>query len=443
MGTAVIIGGIMFKQLRDIFRRTEPVEENLELSFDDLPEWLDAREEEIGRELSGATAPSREAISGTLDHLREAVARMETAEGDKEVHPRLRDISRKALPGFTKSMAQILSREPSGDPETFYATASETLKSALKALKGQGKYLSSSYPDEMKEVRTAVRDLGREINSMTEAVARARTDRQQVKDVRESYESLSRTREEYIAVTGQVQDLGAALAEAENGIREAEQDIAALKLRPDYARQQEIEERIRELDAADEEAGRELAALRTPAVHVFRKAGKVAEKAGDGVAAAAIGRVLDAYTGSLPDGGEDPVGLTEAVMPATLAMIRRGDLALKNQDEVRLFSDPDTLPAGMKRVLHRQREVREQRATLQENHAVLPGVIGEQRLAVTLAELRREREAKAAAKTRSESQLEALQASYARECENLRFRMAALAGRDVEVGAPDLPPPAS
>ncbi|WP_214021299.1 hypothetical protein [Methanoculleus sp.] len=429
----------MFKQLRDLFRRTEPAEENLELSFDDLPTWLDAREEGIGRELSGATAPSREAISGTLAHLREAVARMETAEGDEEVHPRLQDISRKALPRFTKSMAQILSREPSGDPETFYATAAETLKSALKALKGQGKYLSSFYPDEMKEVRTAVKDLGREINTMTDAVGRARADRQQTKDIRESYESLSRTREGYSAAAGQVRDLGAAVAEAEGAIRKAEEDLAALKLHPDYARKEEIEERIRELDAADEEAGRDLASLRTPAVHVFRKAEKVAEKAGDSAAARAIGRVFDAYT----DGGEDPVGLTEAVMPATLAMIRQGDLALKNQDEVRLFSDPDTLPAGMSRVLNRQREIREQRAALQETRAALPGVIEEHRLTATLAEQRREREAKAAARTRAENQLETLQAAYARENETLRSRVAALAGRDVEVGVPDLSPPAS
>jgi hypothetical protein len=194
----------MFKQLRDLFRRTDPAaEESLELSFDDLPGWLDAHEEGIEKELSDATAPPREAIHGILDHLREAVARMKTAEGDEEVHPRLQDISRKALPQFTKSMTQILSREPSGDPETFYATAAEILKGSLKALKGQGKYLSSFYPDEMKEVRVAVKDLGREVNTMNEPLARARDGRRQVEDVRKSHATLSRIREEYAAADGQ------------------------------------------------------------------------------------------------------------------------------------------------------------------------------------------------------------------------------------------------
>jgi hypothetical protein len=425
----------MFKQLRDLFRRTDPAaEESLELSFDDLPGWLDAHEEGIEKELSDATAPPREAIHGILDHLREAVARMKTAEGDEEVHPRLQDISRKALPQFTKSMTQILSREPSGDPETFYATAAEILKGSLKALKGQGKYLSSFYPDEMKEVRVAVKDLGREVNTMNEPLARARDGRRQVEDVRKSHATLSRIREEYAAADGQVREYETALAEAESEIHKTEEDLAALKQHPDYARKQEIEGKIHELDATGEEGGREIATLRTTAVHVLRKAGKVAEKTGDSAAAASIDRTIDAYTGD----GKDPIGPTEAVMPIVLAMIRREELALKNQDEVRLFSDTETLPAAMERALEQQRDVRMMRAAEQESLAALPGVVEEQRLTAALPGLRRESGAKAAAKARAESQRETLQTAYATESENLRSRTAALAGRDVEVDIPDL-----
>lgn len=425
----------MFKQLRDLFRRTEPAEETLELSFDALPAWLDTREEEILSDLVSATAPSQEAIRSALDHLREVVARMETAEGAEGFPPRLRDISKKALPGFTKSMTQILSREPSGDPEAFYAVAAENLKSAIRAVKGQGKYLSALYPEEMKEVRTAVRDLGREINTMTGVIARARTGREKVVAVRKSYASLARIREEYPAVSGRVRESGAALEEAEGGIRKAEESLAALRLRPDYTRRQEIEGKIRELDAADEEVRREVAALQTSAAHVFRKAGRVAAKAGDAGAAGAIGRVLDAYT----DGREDPVGLTVAAMPATLAMIRRGNLVLKNQDEVRLFSDPDTLPGAMREILRRQQDIAGRRAALQESLAALPSVVEEQRLKARLSDLAREREAAAAAKARAESQQETFQAAYATEREKIRSDAAALAGQSVEVEVPDLP----
>jgi len=428
----------MFKQLRDLFRRTEPQVEKLK--FDDLPAWLDAREEEIREGLSDATAPSREAISSTLDHLLEVVGRMETAEGAEGVHPRLRDISIKTLPRFTKSMTQILSRELSGDPETFYATATDTLKSALKTVRGQGKYLSSLYPDEMKEVRTAIKDLGREVNSMTEAVARARRDLQQVEDLRELHGSLTRIREEYTAASSQARDHATALEEVNREIQKTEEDLAALRLRPDYARQQEIRERIQELDTMAEEVVRQAASIRTTAIHVFRKAGKVAEKAGDGAMAAVIDRVLDAYTAPLPDEGA-LVSLTESVMPATLALIRQGDLALKNQEEISLFSDLDTLPTEMRELLHRQKEIQEQRAALQETYASLPDVIEEQRLTALLSELRRERETKTAARDRAESQREILRGSYAEERERLRSSMGALVDQDVEVDIPDLASP--
>ncbi|MDV2482591.1 hypothetical protein F8E02_11375 [Methanoculleus sp. Wushi-C6] len=433
----------MFRQLRDLFRRTEPVEESLELSFDSLPAWLDGREAETENGLLVATEPSREAVRVALESLRDLVARMETAEGAEELPPRLRDVSKKALPGFTKSMAQLLAREPSGDPEAFYTTAAEILKNVIRAVKGQGKYLSALYPNEMKEVRAAVRDLGREVNTMTEAIARARADRQKVGTAREAYASLVRIRGEYPAASARVQAHGTALEDAERGIEETEENLAALRARPDYARLQETDERIRDLDAASEEAGRELAALRASAVHVFRKAEKVAARTKDAGAAAAIGRALNACTGSLTDGREDPAGLTGAAMPAILSMIGRGDLVLKNQDEVRFFSDPGTLPAAMRRALDREQEIAGRRAALQESRAALPAVVEEERLAARLSEVRREREAAAAAKSRAESQQQALQASYAAECERLRSAAAAIAGRSVEVEVPDLLPRSS
>ncbi len=428
----------MFKQLRDIFRRIEPDKKSLELSFDAIPGWLNAREDEIASGLLDSTAPSREAVTDTLKRLREAVARMETADADEGVHPRLRDISKKALPQFTKSMAQILSREPSGDPEAFYNTSAETLKSALKALKGQGKYLSASYPDEMKDVRTAIRDLGREVNAMTEAIAGARNGRQRVEDTRKAYEILIRTREDYVTADDQVREYEMVIGKTERKVRETEADFSALRSRPDYARKKEVEDKIQELDALDEEAGREIASLRVPAVHVFRKAGKVAGKAGD--SATAIDRALDACTGNISD-DDARIDRIEAVMPAVLAMIRRGDLPLKNQDEIRLFSDVETLPTGVRRVLLRQREIREQRAALREAHAALPVVADERRLTATLAELQRERDMAAAARARSERERDTSQALYARERENLLLLAADLAGGEVTADVPDLPPP--
>ena len=148
----------MFNRLRDLFKKTEPVEETLAFSFDDLPGWLGAREEEIDSGLLDATAPSREAITGALERLRGGLPGWRRQMQMRRSTPDSGYIEEGA-PQFTKSMAQILSREPSGAGDLLCHRRRD-LKSALKAMKGQ-ESLSSSYPDEMKEVRTAVRDLGR------------------------------------------------------------------------------------------------------------------------------------------------------------------------------------------------------------------------------------------------------------------------------------------
>ena len=427
----------MFKRIRDLFGRTEPQKERPGLSFDDLPSWLDAREEEIRDSLSDATASSREAINAALERLGEAISRMEEAEGAEKVHPRLRDISRKALPQFTKSMTQILSRDLSGDPEAFYATATDILKSALKTVKGQGKYLSSLYPDEMKDVRAAIRDLGRAINPMTEAVAQAQNDRQQVEGIRELHGSLIRIREEYAATSGQAQDYAATLEAVGDEIQRVEDDLAALRLRPEYARKTETLERIQELDDAEQEVKRQATSIRTTALHVFRKAGKVATKVGGDAATADFDRVLDAYASPLSENEDGLAGLTELMMPTTLTLIQQGDLVLKNQEEIALFSDPDTLPAELREIVHRRKEIQGQYAALQETYASLPIVIEEERLTTHLSELQREREVKGAARDRAESQQEILETSYAGEREKLH---SVLADQEVEVDIPDLIP---
>jgi hypothetical protein len=418
----------MFKQLRDLFR---PAEEHLELSFDGLSSWLDSREEEIARDLAAATASSQDAISTTLVTLREAVARMETAETDEDAHPRLRDISRKTLPAFTRSMSQFLSREPSGDPEAFYATAAEILKGVLKAMKGQGKYLSSAYPDEVKEVRDAVRDLGREVNTMTEAIGRARERREQVEVVRGSYEAVLRIRDEYAAVSAHVRDHYTAIEELETSIRKAEEGLATLKDHPDQARKREIEETIREIKAAEAGVEREIGSLRVTALHVLRKAGKVAERSGDRAAVAAISIAVE---------DEDAI---EAAMPSVLDMVRRGDLALKNQEEIRLFSDPETLSAAFRDAFSRKRALEKEQKVQEAALAALTVVVEEERLSAALPDLQRRREAAVAAKARAENRLEGLRAEYAQECENLRSGLNSLAGTGVSVTIPDLTSPQS
>ncbi len=111
-------------------------------------------------------------------------------------------------------------------------------------------------------------------------------------------------------------------------------------------------------------------------------------------------------------------------MPVVMDMVRRGDLALKNQEEIRLFSDPETLPAALRDAIERGRGLEMERKKEEAALAALQVVVEEERLRAALPDLQKRHEAAVAAKAR-------------RECENLRSRMT---GFEARVTIADLPP---
>jgi hypothetical protein len=433
----------MFKRVRDLIKRSEPTQAVIELSFEDLPAWLDDRKAEVETEIAGAVGSSRQAFLDAVQEVREVLGRLEETDGGMAAHPRLKDISRKALPQFVKSMNQTLSRDLPDEPEAFYAAAAEILKGAIKALKGQGKYLSALHPEEMKEIRTGIRVMGREINAMTETISGARERTKQIDAIRGTYSSIIGIREEYVATSGRVAELRDTLARERDASGRIEESLADIRKRPDYLQAKEIEARIDELKAGQAAIDSSEVSVRTAAVHIFRKAEKGAERAGDREGVTALRQVLDALSRRIPERGEDVVPATEAVMPVTLELIRKGEFTLKNREEIRLFSDPDTLPAEIRILVAREKSLRDEVRALQEAHAALSSVAEERRLRAELADRLDALEEAAASLARTEQHLETLQRSFDDLHGELPGRVTQVAGQDVSLHVPGLPlPPA-
>jgi hypothetical protein len=433
----------MFRRVRDLFKKDELLHEELELDLDQVSGWLGDREDAIRTDLAESTAPARQGVSDAIERLRLVIGRMSPEDGDAAVHPRLKDISRKTLPQFTRSMNQILSRDLAGDPETFYATAADILKGAIRMVQGQGKYLASLYPDEMKEVREGIRVLGREVNSMTETIGRAREDLKQISDIRELSESLSRNRAEYASSYDQFAAYETTLLEESRAIEAIEEKLAAMHEHPEYPVRQELEARIRDLNARRGEIDRRAASVISTAHHVFRKAEKVAEKAGDKQAVAALHRILDAYAGSIPEQDDEVRSQTEAALAVTLPLIQREEVALKNKEEIRLFSDPDSLPAELESILAQHKEIRQQLIAAQETRDALSSVMEEHHLRAALAAHQHTLDEVESGRSRMQHQLQALEQSFARQSDELRDRITTFAHRDITLHLPVLPPPPS
>jgi len=158
--------------------------EDVECALGELPSLLDSREKEISRTLIEKTQKQRNTIRDLRSSLKELVKDLTSKEREEAYHPKLETIAKNTLPLFERAMFSSLSKDLPEDPDLFYLAATESLKGCVKSLSGQGRYLRGVFPEEMKEIRETVDQIGREMNAMTPAIAEARKQREVLSAVR-------------------------------------------------------------------------------------------------------------------------------------------------------------------------------------------------------------------------------------------------------------------
>lgn len=430
----------MFRTLRDLFRREEAPLEAIEIRLEDIPAWLDAREAALDEELTGKVAPNRQRIEAALSSIRTAIDPLRTAGETAVPHQRLKAISRSALPEFVKSIDQMLEKQPSGDTEAFYTAAAGVLKGCLRALKGQGKYIAAAYPEEMRDFRAAVKDLGTEINLMTQAIADFRARHAGVDETREIYEQLIRVRSEYASVREESIIRAEKAGSDAARIRQLEDALRELEGSPHHAAARELDLRIRTVGERKEEVAREYASIRTHALHVFRKAEKVLEKHLDHDTAEELRRAEDALSVAPPEHPDAIIGLLTRVMPTVMDLIGRGEVALKNREEQHLFSDAGILRTEIVRVIAEHRDLDTDIGTAEAEQRALTGYAEEQVVAQDLGHLRHQAAEREAGTAARREHLAVLHVSTGRLLEDLESKIATIAGRNVTVRAGELPP---
>jgi hypothetical protein len=430
----------MFRTITDLFKRKPPAAELLELALDAVPAWLEEQEDSIRGELEGTTAPVRQDITDALHHIREAVDTLTSVSEASVAHPRLKSISRSALPEFLKSVGQAIEKEPGGDAETFYTVAADILKGCIRATRGQGKYLQAAFPEEMREFRGGLKDLGTGVNRMTEAIAAARARLDEVQKTRDVHRQLVREREEYAADCRHADEMIREIASGSEELRRIDEELGALAAGPHHAAARELDLQIAALSERQEDLAREYTSIRTNAVHVLRKAEKVMEKNLDHTTAKSIRQLEDALSSQVPRDDAEITGPLTHVVPATLDAIGRREVALKSREEQHLFSDAGVLRSELVRVIALHREVSAEIDAIRTKRASLAGYAEEQRL----RERREEVQARVAEATDAlaadRKRAGGLRGSMESLLEDLAGRIGTLAGSEVVLQAEELTP---
>ncbi len=335
----------MHNFLSRLFGKKEP--EVFTINLDDVPAWLNGREQTAWSTLLQETGDKQKNIRDAVLKLQQVTTAFARAEQAPELHPKLRTIAKNSLPQFIKAMNASLAKELPDGIEEFYPAAVECLKSCLNNTRGQGRYLQAVFPEEMKTVKSGIDVMGHEINEITASLSRYRNEKNLIDSAR---------------------SLNTALAEIDEDIQRAGEKDERITLRllemtaRNAAIQKELEafpadDRMAEVDllkktliAAElkrDAALRTNAALSMTASHVFRKAEKIAVRQAHSSEISILRHTMDLLSDHKVPDTTDLAAALAGACPVTERMIAAGEIPLKNKEERAVFSDTTRFRADM------------------------------------------------------------------------------------------------
>jgi len=329
----------MFRFLKGLGREKEAPPE---LGLADLPGWIGAEEEKVRGELATAVAGHRRAVLGAIDRLGDTLAEFDEARMEDVAHAKLAGVTERSLPLFQKAMKTSLSRDLPPEPEAFYAAAGEILKGCLSAFRGQGRYLASRFPAEMKALREGVDAIGREVNALTPAISRARDRLGRLAGLRASLAAYGGAKDRAARAGEEIRALEGELAGSRKALGGVTHDLADLEGSSDF---REYEAELGRIRGMGEELGdltRRYRAGAAGAVHLLKKGEKVASRNQDRVAVRAIREAVDLLEMDPPLAGEDAQGVISRGLAALATMAASGDLVPKTREEGDLAGSPAT-----------------------------------------------------------------------------------------------------
>jgi len=322
--------------------------EDVKCALGELPSLLDSREKEISRILIEKTQKQRTTIRDLRSSLKELVKDLASKEREEAYHPKLETIAKNTLPLFERAMFSSLSKDLPEDPDLFYLAATESLKGCVKSLSGQGRYLRGVFPEEMKEIREIVDQIGREMNAMTPAIAEARTQREVLSAVRIDLSRLNSAEKEKKRTTDEINLLRGDIVRETGDIDRLYDRIKAINEAIDQGSLRNQQEELATAKSEFLEKEMSLQADLAVVAHVFRKAEKVLGRTLGTGSVKDIESFVDTLAGSgIP--AEDQI-LPDLIrlLPTIASMRDSGDLVLKNKEEKELFSREMDLPSRIR-----------------------------------------------------------------------------------------------
>lgn len=327
----------MYKFLKDILKKKEP--ENVTLTFNAIPAWLDDHEEGLRTKLRQETDTPVRNIRNATARLQHIVNGIAEAEHDPAIHPKLKTIAKNSLPLFVKAMKASLSKDLPEDIEEFYPAMVESVKGCLNSTRGQGRYLQVVFPKEMASVKTGIDIIGHEINALTTSLTDYRKQKTMSDEARSLYNALldiridsEKAREKDHRITARITEITSRIETLKNGLADLSADAEMDKITQTRSTLDEREKKREELTRA-------YTTLSMTASHVFRKAEKIATKQRHPAETSTLLHTIELLSDHVVPDPEELDSALDKASPIAERMIAAGEITLKNKEERGIFSD--------------------------------------------------------------------------------------------------------
>ena len=424
----------MFRFLKDLMKADKAP---ADLGLGDLPAWIDQEEEKVRQDLASRVGAVRAVLGNARRQMEEVLSDFDTDSVEEVPHPKLAGVTERSLPLFLKAMGASLARDLPGAPEGFYSAAGEMLKGCLSAFRGQGRYLASRFPGEMKVLRDGVDTMGREVNALTPEISRARNRLRGLADLRESVRIYGDAKKRAAAGLEEVGSLEEEMRASGVSLEGMKHALADLEKGEEYQASQGELSRIRRLEGERDEAARAYRAAAATATHLFRKGEKIVSRKKDRDALRMLQEAIDLLGRDLPIPEDSASRIIPAAQKEIATLVASGDLTPKNREEIDLIQNPERLVQGLTEISRKFLAISGEIASAQGAMLSRPALVKSRDLTRGMEDLEKRI---AQAKNRLElarKEVQDLEDTMKISIDEVRKRVEGLSGKRTQIREPD------
>ncbi|MGA2935126.1 MAG: hypothetical protein ABSD81_08245 [Methanomicrobiales archaeon] len=409
------------------------------LEIGDIPAWIDGEEGKVKDDLAERVGAARAVLRDARRQMEEVLSGFDTDSPEEVPHPKLAGVTERSLPLFLKAMRTSLSRALPDDPEGFYTAAGEILKGCLSAFRGQGRYLASRFPEEMKVLRRGLDTMGGEVNALTPEISRARERLIGLADLRESLAHYRDAKKRAASGQLEIRSLEEEVKTSGVSLERVNGAIADLENGEDYLACQGELSRIKSLEGDRSEATRLYRASAATSLHLFRKGEKVAFRKKDREAMRILHEAIEFMDRDPPIPEDTFLRILPPAQKVIAAMVASGDLPLKNKEETDLLEVPKRLLQVIREASRRFQGISDEISSAEASVLSHPAIAKSRDLKKGRAELEKRI-------TLAKDRLEFARKEAAdlgglvhASLDEVRQRVEGLSGKPVQIREPELP----